>query len=72
MDSGRLPLFGNKRKDFNNIGVMLNGFRKKYPPVNKMLPIEVDIPELICLHGLNPLASKRHKVVGDLSLIAVY
>ena len=35
MDSGRLPLLGNKGKYFNNIGVMLDGlldgFRKKDP-----------------------------------------
>ena len=28
MDSGRLPLFRNKGKYFNNIGVMLDGFQK--------------------------------------------
>ena len=28
MDSGRLPLFVNKGKYFNNIGVMLDGFQK--------------------------------------------
>ena len=72
MDPGRLPLFGNKGKYFNNIGVMLDGFRKKDPPVKKMLPIEVRLPELICLHGLNPLASEQDKAVGDLSLIAFY
>ena len=44
MDSGRPPLFRNKGKYFNNIGVMLNGFRKKAPPVKKMLPVEVGLP----------------------------
>ena len=37
-----------------------------------MLPVEVGLPELICLQGLNPLASEWDKAVGDLSLIAFY
>ena len=51
---------------------MLDGFRKKYPPVKKMLPVKVGLPELICLHGLNPLASKLGKALGNLSIIAFY
>ena len=43
MDSGRLPLFVNKGKYFNNIRVMLNDFQKKDPPVKKMLPVQVSL-----------------------------
>ena len=72
MDPGGPPLFRNKDKYFNNIEAMLDGFRKKDPWVKKMLPVKVDLPELICHHGLNPLASERDKAVGNLSLIALY
>ena len=37
-----------------------------------MLPVEVKLPELICLHGSNPLVREQDKSVGDLSLIAFY
>ena len=51
---------------------MLNSFQKNDPPVKKMLPVEVGLPKLICLYGLNLLASEWEKSVGDLSLIAFY
>ena len=51
---------------------MLDGFQKKDPPVKNMLPVEVELPELIFLYGLNSLASEQEKAVGDLSLIAFY
>ena len=51
---------------------MLDGFKKHDPPVKKMSPVKVDLPELICDHGLNPLAYERDKEVGDLTMIAFY
>ena len=51
---------------------MLDGFRKEDPPTNKKLPIEVDIPELLCVRGLAGTASEKERAVGDLVLLAFY
>ena len=51
---------------------MLDGFRKEDPPTNKKLPIEVDIPELLCIRGLAESASAQERAVGDLVLLAFY
>ena len=51
---------------------MLGGFKKHDPLVKKMSPVEVDLPELICEHELNPLTCERDKAVDDLAMLAFY
>ena len=47
MDTGVYPLFGKNEKYYSAIRTMLDGFRKHNPPVKKMTPVEVDLPELV-------------------------
>ena len=72
MATGKYPLFRSDGKYSSAIGVMLDGFKKHDPPIKNMSPVEVNLPELICDHGLNPLAYERDKAVGDLTMIAFY
>ena len=51
---------------------MLAGFCKRDPPVQKKLPVEVDVPELLVWMALLKGASELHRVVGDWALIAFY
>ena len=45
---------------------------KTQPPVKNISPVEVNLPELICEHGLNPLTCEHSKAVGDLVMIVFY
>ena len=54
------------------ISQMLDGFRKDDPPTLKKLPVEVDVPELLCMLGLMSGAPALASAVGDLALIAFY
>jgi hypothetical protein len=40
--------------------------------IMKKLPIEVDVPKLLCHAGSLPSANKLDKAIGDLALIAFY
>jgi hypothetical protein len=51
---------------------MLDGFRKEDPPTQKKLPVEVDVPELLCMLGLMSGATALASATGDLALIAFY
>ena len=51
---------------------MIDGFRKEDPPVRKKLPVEVDVPELLCTFGLMAKATAKESAVGDLTLLAFY
>ena len=50
----------------------LDGWRKEDPPINKMLPVEADVPELIVKWGQMKGASPLLAAVGDWCLIAFY
>lgn len=54
------------------LGVMLSGFKTWDKPVQKKLPVEVDLVELICNLGQLDSASVKDAVVGDWCLIAFY
>lgn len=51
---------------------MIDGFRKEDPPVRKKLPVEVDVPEIMCMIGLLATATAHESAVGDLALLAFY
>jgi hypothetical protein len=51
---------------------MIDGFRKEDPPVRKKLPVEVDVPELLCTLGMLASATAKDNAVGDLVLLAFY
>ena len=51
---------------------MFDGWRKADPPVIKKLPVEVDVPELLCRAGHIPTANELDRTIGDLALIAYY
>ena len=50
----------------------LDGWRKEDPPVQKKLPVEVDVPEYLVKLGLEIGASHMEKALGNLVLIAFY
>lgn len=52
--------------------MMLDGWRKEDPQVQKKLPVEADVPEYLATVGRQATASELDKAVGDLSLIAFY
>ncbi len=49
---------------------MLDGWKAVDPPTLKKLPVEVDIPEHIAMHGYKNDATEAQRAVGDLVLIA--
>ena len=51
---------------------MLNGWEKTDPPVEKKMPVEVDVPEYVVKMGLQPGASEATKATGDSCLFAFY
>ena len=51
---------------------MLDGWRKSDPPVEKKLPVEVDVPDYLVKLGLAPEATPLVKAVGDLVMVAFY
>ena len=51
---------------------MLAGWSKDDPAVEKKLPVEADVPELLALAGECVGASELQKAVGDCALIAFY
>lgn len=51
---------------------MLEGFRKEDLPTFKKLPVEVDVPEFLCMLGLMWGATALASATGDLALIAFY
>jgi hypothetical protein len=51
---------------------MMDGFRKEDPPTSKNLPVEVDIPELLCLSCSCCDYIGKGAAVGDLSFLAFY
>jgi hypothetical protein len=54
------------------IAQMLEGFRKEDPPTLKKLPVEVDVPEFMCMLGLVSGATALASAAGDLALIVFY
>lgn len=51
---------------------MMAGFKKWDKPVDKKLPIEADVVELLCMLGQLELANTCEAVLGDWALIAFY
>ena len=51
---------------------MLDGWKAEDPPTLKKLPVEVDIPEHIAMHGYENDATEAQRAIGDLVLIAFY
>ena len=50
----------------------LHGWCKADPASKKMLPVEMDVPELIVTEVRHFLASEKDRTVGDWTLIAFY
>ena len=50
----------------------LDGWRRHDDPVEKKLPVEVDVPEHLVKLGLVPGALEQSKAVGDLVMMAFY
>ncbi len=51
------------------IQVMIDGYTKADPPTKKMLPVEVDVPELMVEMGYGKEGLIKAQAVGDLALI---
>ena len=51
---------------------MIDGFAKEDPPTRKMLPVELDMPELLVEMGYSKSGTAHTRAVGDLALIAFY
>ena len=49
---GTVPLKLIETKCIRPLEIVLDGFGKYNPPVIKKLPVEVDIPEWLCMKGL--------------------
>ena len=69
LNRGTGPLKLIKTKWIIPLEIVLNGFGKYDPPVRKKLPVEVDIPEWLCMKGLENLATEHEQAIGDCSLI---
>ena len=55
------------------IAQKIEGFRKEDPPTLKKFPVEVDVPEYMCMLGLMSGATDlAASASGDLALIAFY
>jgi hypothetical protein len=54
------------------IGQMLEGWEREDGPVEKKMPVEIDVPEFLVKCGLEEGASEKVKAVGDLTLIAFF
>ncbi len=52
--------------------VMIKVYAKADPPMQKMLPVETDVPELLVKMGYGSLGSSHTQAIGDRSLIAFY
>jgi hypothetical protein len=50
----------------------LEGWAKSDPASKKMLPVEVDVPELIIADALHFLATEKERAVGDWACLAYY
>jgi hypothetical protein len=54
------------------IGQMLEGWEREDGPVEKKMPVEIDVLEFLVKCGLEEGASEKVKAVGDLTLIAFF
>ncbi len=52
--------------------VMIEAYSKEDPPIKKMLPVEVDMPELLVEMGYGKSGTLHAQAIGDLVLIAFY
>ncbi len=52
--------------------VMIEVYSKEDPLPRKMLPVEVDVPELLVEMGYGKLGTPHAQATGDLGLIAFY
>jgi hypothetical protein len=52
--------------------IMLDGYTKADPPIQKKLPVEAGVPELLVKMGYGKSGSIQSQAIGDLSLIAFY
>jgi hypothetical protein len=52
--------------------VMMEAYSKEDPPTKKMLPVEVNEPELPVEMGYGKLSTLHAQAIGDLALIAFY
>ncbi len=48
------------------------GYNKQDPPTKKMLPVKVDVPELLVEMGYGKSGSPHAQAIGDLLLIVFY
>ena len=73
LELNQQPLKVAGSKDFIPlISVMLKGWEKTDPAVEKKMPVEVDVPEYVVKMGLQPGASEATKATGDSCLFAFY
>ena len=73
MDRNYNPLKMNgSDKLLQPLQLMMSGFKKWDKPVEKKLPVEADVVELLCMLGQLELASTKEAVLGDWALIAFY
>ncbi len=52
--------------------VMMEAYSKEDPLTMKMLPVEVDVPELLVEMGYGKSGTLHAQTIGDLALIAFY
>jgi hypothetical protein len=52
--------------------MMFEGWARADGPVEKKMPVEIDVPEFLVKYVLEEGASEKVKAVGDLSLIAFF
>jgi hypothetical protein len=52
--------------------VMIEAYSKEDPLTKKVLPVEVDVPELLVEMGYGKLGTLHAQAIKDLSLIAFY
>jgi hypothetical protein len=50
----------------------LDGWERDDPPIEKKMPVEVDVPEFLVRCGLQPGAKESVKALGDVTLIMYY
>ena len=69
---GTVPLKLIETKCIRPLEIVLDGFGKYNPPVIKKLPVEVDIPEWLCMKGLEKQATDHEQEISYWEFISSY
>jgi hypothetical protein len=70
-DSNPTKVIGSKSL-LPRLQIMLDGYRKVYPPTCKKLPVQSDVPELLVETAYQPWTTQCQRATADLTMITFY